>query len=64
VVYLQGHLPTYYRKQVAQELAAGVSGVRRVINRIKIQSGGSRDGRPPIGRDSARHLTSAPVSLR
>jgi osmotically-inducible protein OsmY len=36
VVYLHGHLPSYFLKQIAQEIAAGVEGVRRVINRIDV----------------------------
>jgi hypothetical protein len=64
VVYLHGQLPTYYLKQVAQELAAGVSGVRRVINRIEIFNDGCRDQRPPVEGDSARRPPFAPGSLR
>jgi osmotically-inducible protein OsmY len=36
VVYLHGYLPSHYLKQVAQEIAARVEGVRCVINRIKV----------------------------
>ena len=36
VVYLHGRLPSYFLKQLAQEIAAGVEGVRRVINRIDV----------------------------
>ena len=36
VVYLDGRLPSYFLKQVAQEIAARVEGVRRVINRIDV----------------------------
>jgi hypothetical protein len=36
VVYLHGTLPTYYLKQLAQEIAAGVEGVHCVINRIEV----------------------------
>jgi hypothetical protein len=36
VVYLDGCLPSYYLKQVAQEIASGVAGVRRLINRIEV----------------------------
>ena len=35
-VYLYGCLPSFYLKQVAQEIAAGVEGVHRVINRIEV----------------------------
>jgi osmotically-inducible protein OsmY len=36
VVYLHGRLPSYFLKQLAQEIAAGVEGVRRVVNRIDV----------------------------
>jgi hypothetical protein len=36
VVHLQGRLPSYYHKQVSQELTAGVEGVRHVMNRIEV----------------------------
>lgn len=36
-VHLLGRLPSYFLKQIAQEIAAGVEGVRRVINRIDVQ---------------------------
>lgn len=35
-VYLHGRLPSYFLKQLAQEITAGVEGVRRVINRIDV----------------------------
>jgi len=35
-VCLMGMLPSYYLKQVAQEIALGVEGVRHVVNRIKV----------------------------
>jgi osmotically-inducible protein OsmY len=64
LVYLHGHLPTYYLKQVAQELAGAVGGVRRVINEIEILNNGSGDRLPPVGRDSDRGRIFAPVRLR
>jgi osmotically-inducible protein OsmY len=36
VVYLHGCLPSYYLKQLAQELANRVEGVHHVINRIEV----------------------------
>jgi osmotically-inducible protein OsmY len=36
IIYLHGCLPSYYLKQLAQELAAGVEGVQCVINRIEV----------------------------
>ena len=33
---LHGSLPSYYLKQVAQEIAAGVAGARRVVNQIEV----------------------------
>jgi len=44
VIYLHGCLPSYYLKQVAQEIAAGVDGVRRVINRIEVLRPAARTG--------------------
>jgi osmotically-inducible protein OsmY len=35
-VCLMGFLSSYYLKQVAQEIASGVEGVRHVVNRIKV----------------------------
>ena len=35
-VHLHGRLPSYFLKQLAQEIAARVAGVRRVINRIDV----------------------------
>ena len=35
VLYLYGRLRSHYLKQVAQELASGVEGVRHVVNRIR-----------------------------
>ncbi len=35
-LYLRGRLPSYYLKQVAQEVAASVAGARRMINRIEV----------------------------
>ena len=45
-VHLHGRLPSYFLKQLAQEIAAGVAGVRRVINRIDV----CRPARPGTGR--------------
>ncbi len=36
VLTLQGCVPTYYLKQVAQEVVAPVEGVERVENRIEV----------------------------
>lgn len=36
VLYLYGRLRSHYLKQVAQELASGVEGVRQVVNRIEV----------------------------
>jgi osmotically-inducible protein OsmY len=46
VVYLHGRLPSYFLKQLAQEITAGVDGVRRVINRIDVL----RPAHPETGR--------------
>src|SRR5262245_54867322 len=39
VLFLHGNLPSYYLKQVAQEIASGVEGVHHVVNRIKVWRG-------------------------
>ena len=36
VLTLRGWLPTYYLKQVAQEVSAGVEGVRSIANEIEV----------------------------
>ncbi len=36
VVFLRGHLPSFYHKQLAQEAVAGVRGVIQVINEIEV----------------------------
>ncbi len=38
VAYLHGCLPSYYLKQLAQEIAAGVDGVRLVVNKIEVMA--------------------------
>jgi osmotically-inducible protein OsmY len=47
VITLRGYLPSYYLKQVAQEIVSGVEGVRHVVNRIEVLApgGGARRGR-------------------
>ena len=44
-VHLHGHLPSHYLKQVAQEAASEVSGVREVVNHIKVDAQIGRSGR-------------------
>ena len=58
VVRLHGRLPTYYLKQVAQSVASGVAGVRRVVNHIEVIAPA---GRAPIGGDRAMKPTGMPV---
>jgi osmotically-inducible protein OsmY len=36
VLTLRGWLPTYYLKQIAQEVGAGVEGVRAIANEIEV----------------------------
>ncbi len=36
VAHMHGSLPSYYAKQVAQEIAARVAGARQIINNIKV----------------------------
>ena len=43
VTYLHGCLPSYHVKQIAQELAAGVAGVCRVVNWIEVSAPSERD---------------------
>ncbi len=42
VAYLDGRLPSYYLKQLAQEIAARVDGVRVVINKIEVKAAGTQ----------------------
>jgi len=56
VLYLRGCLPSYYLKQVAQEVAASVAGASRLINVIEV-SGSA--GRMPVGCDRAQRPTNA-----
>ncbi len=37
VVHLHGCLPSYYLKQIAQEIAAAVDGVSLVVNKIDVK---------------------------
>lgn len=45
MLVLEGRLPSYYLKQVAQEIAMKVGGKRRVVNRITVAK-----TLPPAGR--------------
>ncbi len=36
VLRLQGSLPTFYLKQIAQETVKGVEGVREIVNQIEV----------------------------
>jgi hypothetical protein len=55
VVTLRGRLPSYYLKQVAQELASGVAGVGHVVNRIEVFA--------PAGRARRAMTPGQPVCL-
>jgi len=48
IMRLQGRLPSYYLKQMAQALVADLEGVRRVVNLIEIAT---PPGRSPLGRE-------------
>jgi osmotically-inducible protein OsmY len=37
-VTLRGCVPTYYLKQIAQEVVAGTKGVRAIINQIEVMA--------------------------
>ena len=56
VLYLYGRLRSHYLKQVAQELASGVEGVRHVVNRIEVVPPTSqvRSARETVARQSLR----------
>lgn len=54
ILHLRGRLPSHYLKQVAQEIAAGVEGVRHVCNGIEVSV---RRGRGRVGRRSEAHDT-------
>lgn len=43
VLTLQGCLPTYHLKQIAQKLAVELEGVREVINQIEVKGQTHRD---------------------
>ena len=43
VLTLRGSLPTYYLKQVAQEVVSGVQGVRWVDNQIEVLAPARRE---------------------
>ena len=36
VLWLRGRLPTYYQKQVAQEVVRGLVGVVQIVNNIEV----------------------------
>lgn len=38
VLFLQGYLPTYYLKQLAQEAVADLNGVERIDNQIQVDA--------------------------
>jgi osmotically-inducible protein OsmY len=54
VVYLDGCLPSYYLKQIAQEIASGVEGVDHVVNRIEVftSPGRGRTGRETVANEA------------
>jgi osmotically-inducible protein OsmY len=39
VLRLQGELPTFYAKQLAQEAVRGIKGVEGIINEIEVNGG-------------------------
>jgi osmotically-inducible protein OsmY len=57
MLYLSGSVPSYYLKQIAQEIAAGVEGVNLVINSIQVTTPRAQ---PLAGRDQT--TTQAPWS--
>jgi hypothetical protein len=53
IAILRGRLPTYYLKQIAQTIAAHITGVRAVVNRIEVVPQRGRRGCPATA-DGAR----------
>ena len=37
-LYLQGHVPTYHYKQLAQVAVLGVDGIQRVVNDLEVDA--------------------------
>jgi hypothetical protein len=65
VVTLRGHLPSYYLKQIAQEVVGEVDGVRAVNNQIEVlapppRAVAGRDAGLPRGGDGRRDRTTFP----
>jgi osmotically-inducible protein OsmY len=54
ILHLRGRVPSHYLKQVAQELAAGVEGVRQVENGIEVIA-------RPVREGAGRRTESAPA---
>jgi hypothetical protein len=44
VLFLRGRLPTYYLKQLAQEVVGGLEGVERIDNQIQVVTPAFRSG--------------------
>jgi osmotically-inducible protein OsmY len=40
VLVLQGEVPSYYQKQLAQSAVTGFSSIERIVNRIRVAAGG------------------------
>jgi osmotically-inducible protein OsmY len=57
VVVLHGRLPSFYLKQIAQEIVCSLDGVRQVVNRIEVFEPWRRD------RDERPRVTS-PIESR
>jgi osmotically-inducible protein OsmY len=58
-VYLHGRLPSYYLKQLAQEIVSRVKGAVTVVNRIEVKAS---DRATYSGRASERIHSSIPVA--
>jgi hypothetical protein len=37
-LYLQGHVPTFHYKQLAQVAVLGVEGVQRIVNELEVEA--------------------------
>ncbi len=63
ILHLRGRLPSHYLKQIAQEIAAGVDGVRHVDNGIEVSARPNRGRAERQSKDASAiesNLTSPP----
>ncbi len=58
VLTLQGSLPTYYLKQVAQSVVAETEGVTTVVNQIEVKAAAHRSSRGDRKKGQNKELSS------